>query len=234
MTKKTLKRGVICILDALGTKGLWTRNNPRSVIQTWEDLIDSFLYFKRAMIKDEWVKFSSPPNVKAFSDTVIISYDGKNMSELLGAMSVHLMFPFCQALVEGIYLRGAITIGEYYESKSILIGPAIDAAANWYTKTDWIGVSLTPSASYLLDKKWKEDKSDKDDFLIKYEAPLKNKAPLRTWVLNWPAWINEISSKRKNDSAKSILLDSFSKSTIFDDSYIKFENTIKFLDYVNI
>lgn len=231
MAKKgSLKQGVVCVLDALGTKGVWNRKNPSSVVKTWDDLVDSFMYFKRAMIKDEWAKFTSTPNVKAFSDTIMITYHGKNLQHLLGAMSVHVMFPFCQSLMDGIFLRGVITIGEYYESKSTLIGPAIDEAVNWYTKTNWFGVSTTPSASFFLDNKW-GDNEDKEDFLIKYDVPLKDGNSINTWVLNWPAYLGDIYGK-KNETSRSLLIDSFSKSTIFDDSYSKYENTKQFAEFL--
>ncbi len=45
-------------------------------------------------------------------------------------------------------LRGAISHGQYYlSSQSLIIGEAVDDAAENHEKFDWIGVSLSPSLS---------------------------------------------------------------------------------------
>ncbi len=53
---------------------------------------------------------------------------------------------------KGIYLRGIIPIGQFYESQRAIIGPAIDEAAEWHKKTKWIGVSTAPTAPYTVTR----------------------------------------------------------------------------------
>ncbi len=232
-----LKTGIVCILDALGTKGVWNRNNPSTVLKKWDELIDSFVSLSGVKIKGN-VKFDSPPNVKAFSDTIMITYHGSNLEDLMVNMASHVMIPFCHALEDGIYLRGVISIGEFYESKNSLIGPAIDEAVEWYEKGDWFGVFLTPSASYITDTFTHSYLKDSSAYLVKYDVPLKNNTEIKTWALNWPNYLGIISVERSDEKingkygthSQKVLLNSFSKSTIFGDSYSKYQNSKAFFD----
>lgn len=221
----TLKTGIVCIIDALGTKGVWSRNNPSVVLEKWDSLIQSFVTLSNVKVSTG-VKFSTPPTVKAFSDTIMITYDGINLEELMINMAGHVMIPFCQAINDGIYLRGVISIGDFYESESSLIGPAIDEAVAWYELGDWFGVFLTPSASYLTDTFNHKFLKDESAYLVKYNVPLKNKKEIETWALNWPHYLGLFSAK----NSKQVLLNSFSKSTIFEDSYSKYQNSQKFFE----
>ena len=55
-------------------------------------------------------------------------------------------------IFKGVYLRGVISIGKFYQSPTIIIWPAVDEAAEWYTNIDWIGVSASPSAYFTIEK----------------------------------------------------------------------------------
>ena len=216
-----LKSGIVCVLDALGTKGIWTREEPSKVLKKWEKLIASFKNLSN--VPSEKNLFSSPPNVKAFSDTIIITHHGDNLETMMLRMGAHVGVPFIESLEEGIYLRGAITVGNFYESETSLIGPAIDEVVNWYEKADWFGVLLTPSASFLTDS-FELFSDRKSGVLTKYDVPLKNKTTVNTWVLNWPITVSRIFNKNE----KKFLSHSFANATILDDSYSKYYNTQKF------
>jgi len=55
-------------------------------------------------------------------------------------------------ILKGVYLRGVISIGKFYQSQNLIIGPAVDEAAEWYTNIEWIGVSAAPTAHFILEK----------------------------------------------------------------------------------
>lgn len=146
-----MKDGVIAILDALGVKGIWAREDPKTVVEKWNFIIDDFEDLKK--LHNEDVEVRSISKVVSFSDTVIVTHVGdEDELQLLSDMGLHLTLPFCNALLEGIFFRGVISRGKFKQTKRMIIGPAVDEAMDWYERHDWIGVSLTPSASFLLDK----------------------------------------------------------------------------------
>ena len=100
-------------------------------------------------------------NIRAFSDTIILSLS-RSVDKLKENTSYPfdlniatiLIAPLYKAIIkEGIYLRGVISFGEFYISNSIIIGPAVEEAAEWYEKSEWFGVYTTPSATYGLKLK---------------------------------------------------------------------------------
>lgn len=89
-----------------------------------------------------------------FSDTIIIAFYGDEPIDhafFLGYVGT-LLIPIFQAFfLSEIYLRGTISIGDFHvlekESKMLIVGPAINEAAECYELTEWIGISCAPSAS---------------------------------------------------------------------------------------
>jgi hypothetical protein len=111
-----------------------------------------------------------------FSDTAILTLsilnNGDLMTgfELLGKILIQI---FLDAIKCGLFFRGIISVGKFYKLKTstyvvagmppppetsypirklIVIGPAVDEAAECYDKSKWIGISTRPSASVELDK----------------------------------------------------------------------------------
>jgi hypothetical protein len=84
-TSYSKKYGAICILDALGTKGIWKQKDPENVIQNWERFVTTI---ENNIIKnDKGIEYS----LYAFSDTLIITASGKlSLEKLLFGLSVHL------------------------------------------------------------------------------------------------------------------------------------------------
>jgi hypothetical protein len=157
------------------------------------------------MIK-EFEKYSNNEYIydakfRTFSDTIMItstlrSKKGKLPSSLeiklqldlhLFLLGFTLISMVASAIQEKIYLWGSLAFGKIYRKDDIIIGPAIDEAATDYEQSNWIGVSLTPNASLLLN-------SGKDSPLSKYVRELYTQYDVvkRTGVekscdvLNWP------------------------------------------------
>lgn len=225
-----MKRGIIALLDALGTKGIWARSDPQSVINAWKETLDMFeLSLNRT--KNQEIQHT----FLAFSDTLIIILPIEDdIVSAIPYMAELLMTPFVWALTQGIFFRGVISIGEYEQSESMIIGPAIDEAAEWYTLPDWMGISLTPSASFGVDRLF-EQGADLSRWFVRYNIPMKSGLnTINGWALAWPHGSFEtINVSGKSISAKTLILNSFAKRPIGVGAYQKYKNTIDFWDYVH-
>jgi hypothetical protein len=92
---------------------------------------------------------------------------------------------FCEALVEGLPVRGAISAGRAVldKKKGIYLGPALVEAVHLEERTDWVGVSLSAS--------WQSHEPRipvPPDCVFIYEPPMKpGGSPLAGGlVLDWP------------------------------------------------
>ena len=231
-----MKNGVIAILDVLGTKGIWLREDTKEVVRKWDVLLNDFEDFKK--FNNEDPKSSGKANVKSFSDTIIITHTGDEYDELglLNDMGFHLSLPFCNALVEGIFLRGAISTGKFEETENMVIGPAVDEAVAYYQRYDWIGISVSPSASFLLDEYLND--GDKLDWFSLYDVPVSPSMQLsnsteNVWVLKWPTTLKDAYIFQENDLVpKSLLLHKFSETIIMPDVISKYKNTITYYNKI--
>lgn len=175
--------GLVILLDALGMKGVWTRKNPFHVLQRWEEV---YIAFESAINNT----IIPSPNIsiqfKTFSDTVLITAADKvflqqNPARFFSFMAHCIMAPFLTGLFKNIYLRGVISTGEFYQSTKMAVGPAIDDAATYYESPNWIGISVTPTASSLLSLS-----HDTSDLLVPYNIAYKGGMAKIGWALAWP------------------------------------------------
>jgi hypothetical protein len=235
--KKTrMQEGVVVFLDALGVKGIWARAEPESVISSWEGVLKRLYESMNKSPKTGSVgdkPESLDYNIAAFSDTVIITLkctDDPAAHIPLVAKIVSDIFFF--ALVKGIYFRGVIAIGKFYQSKTLVIGPAIDEAAEWYTQTEWMGVSTAPSASFGLSR-LEDQKADISQWFVKYDIPAKGGLQKNEWALAWPREaLKEVSISEKHLTTRGLILDAFANRPISVAAASKYKNTLTFFDFV--
>jgi hypothetical protein len=190
--------GAVSFLDMLGAKGIWKNRNPEDVLNNYNDVIKSFKAAIEAL--NEQIASNTALTIKniefeisAFSDTIIIAgsvpYERKNDEEMTSlvvyAMSLILPIIFPFALANKIYLRGAVSIGEFYKLDKMLIGPAVDEAAQYYMLPEWIGISAAPSLHYFLDN-FNHNDLDAREFFVQWDIPLKNGIESHGWAINWP------------------------------------------------
>ena len=209
------KTGAVVILDALGTKGIWNRSETKSIIENWQAVTDDFKVsladlhsdinrLKRVLQKN-WVKIKNPDKpifgeckLKSFSDTIIITIESDSEHVCLYYLADFLRSPFCRAVIRNIFFRGVISYGKYFQTNSLIIGPAVDEAAEWHPSADWIGISAAPSVNFILgymfeqaiDMKKSGDDSlfkimGENKFFVRYNVPLRN-GEYNSWALNWP------------------------------------------------
>lgn len=78
-------------------------------------------------------------------------------SQSARAMSVHALLcaeALARGFSSGLPLRGATSVGDFQidHEASIFCGAAVDEAVAWHEQADWIGVSMTPTARYSLER----------------------------------------------------------------------------------
>ena len=182
-----------------------------------------------------------PTDVESAEDTIVITItprEGTFQNIDISILGFIVGDTINYAMDEGMLFRGAISIGDMYSSKDMLIGPAIDDAVEWYDMADWAGVHLTPKASYAVDSLLFEnyDMRRIEGMLYKYEIPLKNGEFLHSYAVNWPYSYFLDNSLEPNDENKAILiklvLDLFQNSSISIKDEPKYHNTLTFLNQI--
>ena len=67
--------------------------------------------------------------------------------------------------------------GKYFQTKERIFGPAIDEAAEFCEKANWIGIMASPLTAEILDRAASIDKYSNDLFktFIEYNIPINEK-----------------------------------------------------------
>jgi hypothetical protein len=192
-TRKPIKHeGVVIFLDVLGTKGIWKRT-PEKTLKKWDIFnkgVDA-VFRSRVRHPNSYVakNFRLKINKISFSDTMIITATTRRRTNkrehlLIGIADI-LMSLMNSSFDMGIYIRGCISLGNFYiASHRMIIGPAIDEAAEYYTMAEWVGISAAPSAHYALNKI--QEAIQETYHYIRYDIPLKHGVERNGWALNWP------------------------------------------------
>ncbi|CAN5609669.1 hypothetical protein BH18THE1_BH18THE1_16850 [soil metagenome] len=244
--------GGICILDILGTKGVWKRDPGEYLgkVAFLYDKFNSLVQVVKQKVIEELEKYSKNKYIydaqfRTFSDTVIITStfrlikaDCVNSSEIKRQLELHLFILgfilvsiIASAIQERIYLRGSLCLGKIYRKDSIIIGPAIDEAASDYDQSNWIGVSLTPNASLLLNSPENSPFSKLvKDFFTQYDVAKRTGTDKSCDVLNWPRFYFK-GFTDSIDLIKDNLIFRLDESTDYN-VYMKYKNTLEFCNHV--
>lgn len=227
------QEGVVVFLDALGIKGISSRMDPIKVLERWNRV---YYAFETAVSsgKDDLHFSITLPRVNiqfsAFSDTVIITAASKEAfqkrpAEFIQYVADIIISPFVTAIREQFFFRGAISIGKFYLSNRMVIGPAVDEAAEYYKLPNWIGISVSKSAASIMNSY--DNYSSK--ILIRYDIPYKeDKKEANGWALAWyrPDYTHfyECTDKLKHER------DLLRKEG--NEEYIKYANTLDFCNHM--
>jgi hypothetical protein len=215
--------GIVVLLDALGTKGIVAHQSPSELIRKWNDFLDQLTLF----VEDVQVRLkSSTSSLLSFSDSIYITIPTDDLWEAVLALG-RLQIPFFEALRAGIFLRGVVSCGYFYQSQTKVFGPAIDEAAAWYEQADWFGVAATPTLGRRLDV-LHEDHADLTSHFVLHRLPLKERSGPPHWCLNWPAY----ARRTYPDVARIRLLEAFADfgGVVAPGVLPKYQNTIEFFD----
>ncbi len=177
---KTFKEGVITLLDVLGWKG---KTNINSMYNLWDIISEN----KVNDITKQYSKFTEKgenieTKVISISDTIIFYTfcDPLNYGivlELHGEIASDFLI---RGLERNILFRGATSLGEFQTKENIFIGPAVDEAASWYERSNWIGIIMSPSAYFKYKKP-----VNIQTYWIGHDPELKNMRPRLTLCVNW-------------------------------------------------
>ncbi len=220
-------KGIVALLDYLGTKGILATRPARSVVRDWLELVDNI-----AAQVDQLAK-GLDAHVISLSDTIVVTLAGAEAKELLKVMTDCLAGPFFEAFSKGIFLRGAMSYGWFYQEDTRIIGPAIDEAAAWYEVTDWLGLSATPSVEQYL-RILQAQGEELPEFLGEWLVPLadgSHKSSRDGWGFLWP---QAVLQGRTLGSAEllRVVLEGFIQYSggVSPGIVYKYDNTLKFLE----
>lgn len=213
--------GAISFLDILGWKGIWARD--KSAIEKLENLSRSIEINATKETKGKTYGndnlLSLDTNIKIISDTIVIITKAEKeiASESIELHGKLIKSAIIESIKKGIPIRGATCFGEYSISSNnnILVGKAVDEAASWYEQANWIGVFMTPSASFHFNNSSSEN-------WIEYDIPFKNKISFKTSAINWLSDEYNIIEIKDYFTLMNPILPEFID---------KFQNTIEFLSH---
>jgi len=209
--------GTVIFLDSLGTKGIWKGKDPKTVLKNWKEFIDSIDLDKKIANK-QGLKLSR----RAFSDTIILTLTGGEKNEIIKESVEMLSSLITYGITKNINLRGAMSIGKFYISDKMILGPAADEASMYYEIANWVGVIATPSLESVLLRMEKNKKAV--PLFCKYDIPLHN-GKRQGWAIDLLA--------RHSTSEGSLIELIHNKLEDSDDptGAEKWKNTLEFLYY---
>jgi hypothetical protein len=227
-TPLTPKTGFVCVLDLLGSKERWGREAPESVVARMRELYnvaieeyktDSFYRSNVHTLVSGFI--AADWEVHFLSDTMLItgSYSGTDPQSYVNQLANHQIIVFFNALKLGFLPRGAISYGEYYQEREIVVGPAINEAARWAEVAEWAGVLLTPSAAEYVENAFKPSEVRAGLEFAPWNVPLKTGAVFGTYALWWP-----------RDEQRNRLVELFDVGPKTVDVALKRQNTLAFYD----
>lgn len=209
------QKGVVTFLDVLGWKGIWQRKND--AINDLENLVKSIT---KTLPEAERGISKKQTSIMIVSDTIVIftPTESDNISKVIELHGKLCKEAIPLSIKKGIPLRGATSFGDVVLNKgnNIFAGKAIDEAAAWHDKSDWIGVFLTPSAEFIFN-------DSNSEFWVLYPPPLKSNIELETHSAQW------ILESDNTDKINEIKSDFIQLSPIIPEIVLKFTNTLRFL-----
>lgn len=240
LNKHSMQQSVICILDSLGTKGIWTEGSVERYFKIINEIQTDILNPAKEKFKELAKGIPVDLDFISFSDTLVITLMKTQKDELKDDFLFHHTIEGFNQVIGGIFqyyfadsffLRGAISFGEMEKRGGHFVGPAVDDAAEYFELPNMIGICFTPKATLAMDYAigWNKKYFGKqiDQHVIKYKTPLKNKSEVDLYQVNWPKSFYETS---KNDpiGVESRLSSYLSNRNIPLLAVSKFTNSINF------
>jgi hypothetical protein len=219
--------GCLIFVDVLGVKGSW-QEDPQGKIKRWErvnEIIDGVIKDPNSIHVEKGITIDKD----AFSDTLIITATNKNNTidlDLLGIVGSFAGMLVALCFDKGHLVRGCLSAGQFYRSSTgyMIIGAAVDEAAQYYLLPQWIGISLSPSAHLeMIENSWNIPS------LIKYDIPLKIGIEQGGFAVRWDPPDNKLRIQIP-DIKQRLLADIRTARDI--DIAMKLRNTLNFVTYL--
>ena len=232
--EKTSKgRGIVVLLDFLGTKGMWKEDKSEKVIEKWITFIQSF----ENVITTKLKPFGKT-SFDAFSDTIIITVITKRIESALCKISNILSSFIIESMIIQRPLRGCISVGEIIKGKFLVLGNAIDEAEEYYELPQWVGISAAPSAHSEIEEM--HERHSKNSYVFrKVSIPLRSSLEQNAWAVNWadfvdPQKIQQLSKHwRETFETMDDVFYANMKNLSTLGSALKWRNTLKFFEETN-
>ena len=226
------KHGIVAMIDALGVRNSTIQEsvefieNIQKILKSLPDFMSG--YFEEETEKQK--KFQSePPTLITFGDTFIFSWQMKpeELPLYLPDVGFFLSFVIITGLENRMAFRGAVSVGEYIQYDSTVLGPAIADVAGWYDSPEMIGVIATPRCGQFLNSINEHQGLNSMEFL-KYPVPIKGGAKMDLWMAGWPELID-------NDNGENYLKNYYNLMQRFqipkgtEEKYFNTEQFVKFV-----
>lgn len=155
-----MKEGAFALIDCLGFKGLW-QNGHTGLMEKIRRINSTINASVPEVLRKLEIAFSLDQyhyEVKLLSDSVAISVTRKNQdtekyTELLVIASIIIaVSKLYRTDPPHLLLRGCITYGEFVTDENFIVGPAVDATAEYMESAEGAFIWYLPPASALLDE----------------------------------------------------------------------------------
>ena len=206
---------------------------PSKVISDWNWLVK---------ITDQFLKGAFPNTkvtTRAFSDTILITSTSFNLDTLIIEMGIFLNAFLKICIVYDFPIRGVFSLGEYVNSEQMIIGPAVDEAADVYEQSNWIGFSATPSAFSIIEKLSQSKKYGQKirQHFIKYDVSMHGGIDKQNWAIKIDPDGKIIGDYEKNSKFIGMTIRDITdyklQHPIGSESGIKWKNFLLFLNHIS-
>jgi hypothetical protein len=125
-----METAAIAFLDILGFKGIWQNRDSEKVLKILSGVVGRVKHSYEYPPEDAGWPKSKSPEITILSDTIVV---------VIKSSDPQCLFPLANLINDlflyfwkhNLLLRGAVSWGEYSQSGSTFIGPAIDDVASW-------------------------------------------------------------------------------------------------------
>ena len=232
--------GAIIIMDALGFKGIWAREDARKVLNRMKS-------FRREGIKLQGEDhcgvllndYGFRHRVRCMSDTIVVTVALKGRDAPRRALYRAML---SASLIAGsiiwdalygspvLLFRGCLAAGEMKEESDFLIGPAVDEAAERYETADGPFLWLAPSAIDIRNR-YAETYMDRIEptIMLPHTVPLKNGDSVETLTYTYFQLTRETDARAET---KRRLMQAFGEGPLTPNVKTKKKNIAAFLNHV--
>lgn len=235
-----MKQSLVCILDILGTKGVWVAGDLNRYMNALTE-VDSLLNSMKDKFKELAKNAPIELDFISFSDTLIITLVKSEEDEEKDPYFFHLFIESFSQLILGVFqiyfsnylfVRGAISFGNIHKAGNHFVGPAIDDAAEYFELQEMVGICLTLKATIAMEYAISWQKrfflQDIGKYLIKYKTPLKNNIDIDLYQINWVKHFYDQAKIGNQVTAEAIVSSFLSERNIPLRSANKIINTTNF------
>lgn len=237
-----MRRGALAMIDALGFKGIWQRENADEVMRKMKALPTAadviMAGFQHAFSKLSARTVDPHFSYTFLSDTIVVAawVDGPTQDNKGQAYAEVLLASFVTSAIisagamlkpPALAYRGCLAFGNFDVEAPFILGPAVDEAAENMDKADAAIVWMAPSAQAVVDgaRKVVGKEMFESSAFFPFIVPMKEESPRSTYAIT-PLSPGQV--KASPEQVRETILKTFEDPR--DSVQVKKENTRRFLD----